>query len=154
MYTTISGKVEAISKTRNGIKIDGYDWLNNKFKTVDAHINVGDVVDVSAKDGKFWNKIMSGSGGAPTTTAETHTQSRVLDLPVFVAKERAIIRQNALTHATAIVMGSSLDVKNYKPEAIAQEVIDTARQLEAYASGQIDRYELDKAVEEAVEEAN
>ena len=145
MYSTIDGEVEAISKTRNGIKIVGHDWLNNKFQTVDPSINKGDVVSVSAKDGKFWNKILTTGGAPSTTTQEVQRKSEVLDLPVYLPRERAIIRQNALTNAVNYATGGTHTVDT---------IIDIARQFEAYTSGQIDKLELDEALKNTVSEAS
>ena len=132
--STTSGVIDKISSDRHGIFMGG-NWYNNKFKEVDAGISPGDTVEISIKDGKFWNTVKSvGSGpvsySAPTAVASSKKPVQG-GFPVAIDHySRAIIRQNALTNAVNYY-GASAGVN---PE----EIIKVARFFETYTSGDIE----------------
>ena len=146
----VSGVVQALStkdvNTKYGIKptfsvnVDGV-WYSNGFKKP-VEIEKGDTVNIEHDGGKYKNivsmsKTAAGAGGASASPASSGGGRSGGGTDV----QRAIIRQNALAHATAVVMGT-LSAKPKRADVI-KDVITTARCFESYSNGSID------AVEEA-----
>lgn len=154
----VKGTVEAVKRDRKGFKLDDGSpdgtWYNNGFKTLPEEVQRGAEVVVEVKpETTFWQKVEV-TGGSPKPS---QGQSRgngasapAQDLPkhYFVAKgyanlrkefplkhdhpDIAIIRQNALTNANALVASQGLQ------DMDPQQVIAIAREFEAYTTGQMD----------------
>ena len=132
--STTSGVIDKISSDRHGIYMGG-NWYNNKFKEVDSGISPGDTVEISIKDGKFWNTVRPVSTGPVSYSAPTAVASSKKPVqggfPVAIDHySRAIIRQNALTNAVNYCSGSTTIPK--------EEVVEVARFFETYTSGDIE----------------
>jgi len=119
------GIVEAVKvnevNTRNGVKnsynilLDG-SWYNS-FKDYGA--KKGDRVVITYTENGQYKNIDS---------VNIDTQVPVVNNNIVVDTQTAIIRQNALGHATTIVLSNSQD----RLEVKVEKIIDVAKQLEAY----------------------
>lgn len=153
----ITGTVESQSKkevkTKFGmkptwsLKIDG-EWYSCGF--TDPRCSPGDVINFTFTEGRYGKEIDKGSimksGSAPaaipsyTPVAAAAPKSaapmsnRPFPIPALHG-DRAIIRQNALAHASRIVASHDNDEKD---DALAERVIHLARKFEAYACGDLD----------------
>lgn len=103
------------------------------YKTL-VNANVGDAYDIKAeKDGKFWNWVNAtpvGSGSSQSTTSVGATSSTPTRGGWETPQERAIkqvyiIRQSCLSTAATLLAGKGK----------ASDVIDVAKQFEAYVHG-------------------
>lgn len=164
----ITGTVESASKkevkTKFGmkptfsLKIDG-DWYACGF--TDPHCSAGDVIAFSYTEGKYGKEIDKGSimktglASAPTPTPVLKStvtgvpSNRPFPIPALHG-DRAIIRQNALAHASRLylpIVESMVESKTLDGERVAAEVIALARKFEAYACGDLD---VERAREMAV----
>ena len=120
---------------------DGDEWISVGFKNPSDSISEGDTVilEVEVK-GKYKNikkntAIMNLSGDKPSEQVKTVESSGPFNAkPAATApafdKQRMIVRQNALGHATQLVINCAPD-KSKTPEVI----INIAKQFEAYAMG-------------------
>lgn len=115
----------------------------------------GDTIEVNVKETDYGSEITDpknitvvGGGGVsvPTASAPRPTgggsrggYDRVFPVPAL-SPERAIIRQNALTNARELYVGT-LDPKSKGTslDDAAQHIIDIARIFEAYSTGDIDK---------------
>jgi hypothetical protein len=159
----ITGTVESQSKkevkTKFGmkptwsLKIDG-EWYACGF--TDPRVSAGDVIAFSFTEGKYGKEIDKGSimkTGAAPTPAPTYTptlaaapksaapvSNRPFPIPPLHG-DRAIIRQNALNHATKLVVDAGLAVGaggTVQADETADLIIHVARRFEAYACGDLD----------------
>jgi len=141
----VNGRVKAISikdrNTRNGVAkvyslcVDDV-WYNNGFTALNE-IEKGSEVRIEFHADSYGNKIDSivrtgGATSAPGTAAPAKG-GRGTDV------QQAIIRQNALAHATQVVL-ATLPVKP-KREDVIKDVIKTARCFEQFSDGTIDAIE-------------
>ena len=140
------GVIEAVTKDGKGFLIDGV-WYKC-FTTAMMKAQKGDFVSFSyktvEKDGRTYhnvNGIVSGNSSDSGATPNTGSVSRVtgaaapardpLMLPVMLTRERAIIRQSSLAQAVNLGTASAHILS-------VQEIIEIAREFEAYASGDSD----------------
>lgn len=155
----ITGTVESQSKkevkTKFGmkptwsLKIDG-EWYACGF--TDPRVTAGDVIHFTMTEGKYGKEIDKGSimktGSAPVpaptytavTTAAPKSAAPVSNRPFPIPAlhgDRAIIRQNALAHASRLVsaIGGTGPTSD---DEVADRVIHMARKFEAYACGDLD----------------
>jgi hypothetical protein len=167
------GIVEAVTtkevKTKYGmkptfsVKVDG-EWYSNGF--TDPRVSKGDEIAFEFTEGKYGNEFDKGTvmrvGRAEPTTAPAKDVEvaapksapfRPFPIPALHG-DRAIIRQNALSHATKlyssfITPGASV----YGVDTMSFQVIELARKFEAYACGDLDMAEAKiKAAKKAVAE--
>lgn len=102
------------------------------YKTL-VNANVGDAYDIKAeKDGKFWNWVQatavgssSGNGGTSTTTNTVPTRGGWETPQERAIKQVYIIRQSCLSTAATLLAGKGK----------ASDVVDVAKQFEAYVHG-------------------
>jgi len=117
----------------DGVKYGDYDGSKT------AGIAQGDMVEITFKvSGQYKNiskrVVKVEHTGATPSTAPIKSSAPAGKLPISLARDRAIIRQNALTAAV-----------NYStPEATPEAVVEVARVFENYTSGD----ELEDAVNE------
>lgn len=151
---TIQGVVSAVDtrmvNTKFGLKPSYSVTVNGEryaagFRAPSAA--VGDFVDLTYDDSSRYKDIQSiskatGSPPAvaakPPVTAAAPVKSgydRVFPVPAL-SPERAIIRQNALGHATKVVLDGPMEVGS---EDGVEEIIRIARKFEAYATGDLDK---------------
>ena len=160
----INGVVQAMSN-----KYDKYSvlvnetWYSSKFEISCAK---GDTVEFDDGDGKKYCRklrvVASGGGVAPSGStggggggSAGFTPNRA-GFPVAVdTKDRSIVRQNSLAHATNIVKHAfpnlDLDSLNGEEMEIALEklvetVIDVARKFEDYSAGDTDMREAQELI--------
>lgn len=163
----IKGIVEGASKkevkTKFGMKPTysikvGGEWYSNGF--TNPLVSAGDEVAFEFTADRFGNQI---DKGTLTKTGATHAappspgyelkdapavpvapksapvSNRPFPIPPLHG-DRAIIRQNALGHATRIVLqGQNVPANSEMLTTITEQVIQVARKLEAYACGDLDK---------------
>lgn len=136
MSNTISGVVESMSRDRKSVKVDG-NWYSNKFKELPEDVQwKGDVVLTVKPGTTFWQTAKGGgdmSNGTQTGTG-SHSEQKMGE--VYLSRDRAIIRQNALTNAVNFC--TSL-VDNKEVDWLPEEVIQVAMKFEKYTSGDLDK---------------
>jgi hypothetical protein len=153
---TVSGVVEffgtsKFNKDDYSMRVAGYDdWFSQPKEWLDEQLTTdgqpkprqGDTVSFyrgKKKDGtagKYIRALVVNSSTAASAAAPT------VGGEMNVAKDRMIVRQNALSHATALVtgMGKVVDL-----DESAGKVIETAKVFEAYAMGDLDALEAAEA---------
>ena len=155
MNDRATGYIKAVRKDGKGFQLDDGNWYG-VFSATQLKANKGDYVEFAyksvIKNGNEYRNVqgvvsgtaVSPSGGSMREIPEGNSggsQSRSpLMLPVMLARERAIIRQNALTNAVQYaggVNGVTVDL-----------VIGIAREFEAYTSGDYDIETARKSLEE------
>ena len=162
----ITGTVESASKkevkTKFGmkptfsLKIDG-EWYACGF--TDPHCSAGDEIAFSYTEGKYGKEIDKGSimktgvaKSAPTPTPVLKStvtgapSNRPFPIPALHG-DRAIIRQNALAHASRLACAYIAPGSVYAEDTLADSVIRLARKFEAYACGDLD---VERAKEMAI----
>lgn len=145
-------------KKKYSIKIDG-TWYDAGWKKPNAV--EGTTVSFNYKDGPYGKEIDGGltpavaglgsgtSAAAPAKAAGSRGKYDAAPFPVPpLDPSRSIIRQNALRHATAIVLGTGA-ANNVDPAVVSHGVISIARILENYISGYDD---VEAAKEEIAKE--
>lgn len=131
----ITGIVEAKSNKfdKYSILVDG-NWYSSKFE---IKAERGDTVefDSGGEGKKYCSKLKitaAGSGGGASASPRTTTSYSKGVFPVpLLDGSRAIIRQNAVTNANAFFA-------NNKGEYTVNELIDLAREIEAYTTGDVE----------------
>lgn len=130
------------------IKVDGV-YYRSKFNFPGE---VGDTVEFDNLGGKLVNKLkVVARGGAPTDTAPPEGSPAApagqaapayqaqAGFPVpSTAKDRSIIRQNSLMHATNLVVARPDYIEGLAAEEAAEEIVSIARIFEAYSTGHAD----------------
>jgi len=174
---SIHGVVEAVSKkevkTKFGmkptfaIKVDG-EWYSCGF--TDPRAGSGDEVTFEFTAGRYGNEIDKGTlmrtgSGKPVPApavadnpaaapAPKSAPMRPFPIPALHG-DRAIIRQNALAHATRIISHSMQPGSAFSIEDVTTTVITMARKFEAYACGDLDAAQAAaKLVEKELAKAN
>lgn len=145
-------------KKTYSLQIDG-TWYSCGF--TDPRCGVGEEVAFESSSGPYGEEIIKGTlvrtGAAtshaaratvavPTPVAESAPKStgggfqqRPFPVPALHG-DRAIIRQNALSHAARILCGvMEVDAAAADDDAFANRVIAMARKFEAYSCGDLDR---------------
>lgn len=158
MSNMVRGVVEAKSNKfgKTSILVNG-TWYGSKYG---FEANKGDEVEFDNMGGKMVKglKVISGGGGSysPSPSAPAVSRSAAPGFPVPVdTKDRAIVRQNSLGHATNLVatMIADLDFKTWEDREVAttkfaELCVDVARIFESYSSGDGDAEEVKKMMEE------
>jgi hypothetical protein len=131
----MKGVVEKVAGTGKGLMIGG-EWYNTAKPAMIAGVKVGD--EVEFKNSGKWiqstaNVLNAGGGGAPSAGG-SGGGSRSPQSDLKISKDRCIVRQNAMAHATQIVIKTGVE----DPMQAAMMVVDTARILEAYSMGDDD----------------
>jgi len=138
VHKMINGTVEAKSNKfdKHSILVDG-NWYSSKFE---IKAERGDVVEFdNGGEGKKYCsklKVVSKGSGAPSGTAmSSGTAKPAYSRGAFPVPQldgsRAIIRQNAVTNANTFL-------GNAKGEHTVTDLIDLARKIEAYTSGDVE----------------
>ena len=149
----VNGVVESLARTGKSIKVGG-EWYGAFSPASLGGCKVGDTVAFSwapSKDGQFKNIKGSVSfvGGGAATPASldapaprsapsggSYGRSITFPLPPLDG-QRVIVRQNALGHATKVVIDGGMYDANNLPGTAAQ-IIEAARHFEAYVAGDLD----------------
>lgn len=114
----------------------------------------GDTIEVNVKETDYGSEITDpknitivGGGGVSVPsaspvrsggTASRGGYDRVFPVPAL-SPERAIIRQNALTNARELYVGTLDTKKGVSLDDAAKHIIEVARIFEAYSTGDIDK---------------
>lgn len=152
----ITGVVESVAHTGKGIKVQG-EWYGAFAASSLNGCKAGDTVSFAwspSKDGRYKNikgSVNVTGGGAATPASPEASAPRsapsggsygrssiTFPLPPLDG-QRVIVRQNALGHATKVVMeqdGAWTD--GVTDTEIADRIINLARQFEAYVAGDLD----------------
>lgn len=136
--------------------IKGTDGTWYKCGFTKPKCSEGDTIEVEIKETDYGTEITDpknirvvGGGGVSVPTAGASRSAggggrtgydRVFPVPAL-SPERAIIRQNALTNARELYVGT-LDPKTAKDVDLAdaaQHIISIARMFEAYSTGDLDK---------------
>ena len=154
MNDKASGVIKAVRKDGKGFQLGDGNWYG-VFAATQLKANKGDYVEFAyksvIKNGNEYRNVQgvvsgtatSPAGGSMREIPENNSggQSRSpLMLPVMLARERAIIRQNALTNAVQYC--TTLNTTS------TQEIVNVAREFEAYTSGDYDIDVARKSLEE------
>lgn len=129
------------------LNIDGTYY---SFGKTDPGVRKGDMVEFEVVQNGEYQNVKPGTlkkvdqaeptqtGKPPVTNVGSTTNSgRQFPVPTRHG-DRTIIRQNALTHATAIVLKTGSDLGSDLP-GVANKVIGVAKILEAYSAGDEER---------------
>jgi len=158
----VTGRIDRISHNyeKFSVQING-DWFGTKQEWAPKPEPVaGETITFeSGTTGKYLQKVVIVSAGGasaqtenasppppPTSAGALRGIGVAMEHPFPVGafvRERAIIRQNALTNAVKF-LGVVGEAEVYSTE----DVIEVAREFEAYTSGDSDREEIEQAVAE------
>lgn len=154
------GVVEAKSNKfgKTSILVNG-NWFGSKYG---FSCEKGDEVEFDDMGGKMVKglKVLSSGGGSSSSTPSRSSgySPKVAGFPVPVdTKDRAIVRQNSLGHAVALVKSlvdvSSLEYESWEVREKATEqfallAVDIARIFENYSSGDGDAEEARAELED------
>lgn len=152
----VNGVVESLARTGKSIKVGG-EWYGAFSPASLGGCKVGDTVSFSwspSKDGQYKNikgSVSVVGGGAATPAAPdasaprsapsgaSYGRSIPFPLPPLDG-QRVIVRQNVLGHATKVIVDHQLSVDGgpISDDALADRIINLARQFEAYVAGDLD----------------
>lgn len=151
---TINGVVESVSRTGKQIKVNG-EWYGAFAPASLNGAAAGSTVrftSVKSKDGQYNNikgsvtvvgggaaTPAAGEGSAPRSAAPAASYGRssiAFPLPPLDG-QRVIVRQNALGHATKLVVEAGYH-SGEDSNASADLIIELARKFEAYVAGDLD----------------
>jgi hypothetical protein len=154
---TVTGVVEffgnsKFNKDDYSLKVSGCDdWFGQPKEWVDEQLKtdgyprpkVGDSVTFyrgKKKDGTPAKYIRA----LQVSGAQGVTQTNQVEEVGMLTKDRTIVRQNALNHATNLhCAGAKVPFASTDEEAM--KIIDTAKLFEAYSMGDLDKLEADEA---------
>jgi hypothetical protein len=145
--------VVSMRRDRKGFKLEDDSWYSS-FTPID-NVNMGDIVTFNyAKKGAFNNIkgdiiVSSGGGGsASPASAPASKAPKYVGFPVPTDdKGRAINRQSAVAQAikSLPLIFTSAALQKMDADSFSDHVIDLARRLEAYTTGDLDT-EIGKAL--------
>ena len=142
--------VELIKKDRTAFKDTEGTWWNSKFNPLTPDIGKGDTVTFKMKPGTtFVQGKINKTGGGSGAVAAPSGGGTSFPSGLKVSKDVAIIRQNALSHATK-ALTSQQDWDDVDREDMAAMVILMAQDFERYVTGELD----DEALKEFVPPAD
>jgi len=130
----VTGYVEATSNKFDKYSILVNDtWYSSKFE---IKAERGDQVEFDDGGKKFCQKlrVIAPGGGGMTGGS--------VDNKVNTSRDRSIVRQNALSHATTVVIDGGY--KDTTVDATVDTIIEVARKFEAYSSGDEDVKAVDE----------
>jgi hypothetical protein len=131
--------VKGQSKNTYSFKAAG-QWYRTNFKNHD--LAVGDIVSFSFAEDKYGKNV---NPDDITRSGKAAPQAANAPQAGGTNRERSIIRQNALSHATALVLKRGVDGMD-QDTAIA-DIITAARSFESYVTGELDEIEAMEAAE-------
>lgn len=140
----VRGEVEAISTKfgKYGVLVNDL-WYSTKPEWIDPKPQKGDVIEFdSGADGKRYLtkcKIVSSGGGSVSGGSVSTGGSAPAPVAGSITTNRSIVRQNAVTNANSFFDNSGV---GYSME----DLLDTAREIEAYTSGDLDKEEAKAAM--------
>ena len=130
----VNGVVSAnvTNKYGHGINVNN-NWYNSKYP---IKCEKGDHVEFDDGGKNYCRQLKVLQGGAIPPASYSGPQDAAIQQAskVSFSKDRSIIRQNSLSHATQI----SIANQSTKGKISAEDVIALARQFEAYSTGDLD----------------
>ncbi len=159
--STATGNVEVISKY-NSIKLDTHPdiWFSCYRAEQLEGVNRGDNVSFEYVEKTKGTKTYFNVKGAVqvveegTSTGHIVTKPRAFSsgTPAFpvpaLDRSRPIIRQNALSHATNVVMHCT--APGPLPLEMAKEIVEVARYFESYSDGSMDVEGVEEEAEDII----
>lgn len=146
----VTGVVDGYSSKFNkaSIQVNG-TWYGTKaewYKGPELDTLKGQTVSFDDGGGKFLKnvKVVAGgpSGEAPAARAPA------VGFPIDpLDKQRSIIRQNSLAHATSVILNGGFAFKS--PEDMAQAIVGLAPTFEAYSAGDTIREKVEAGLKAA-----
>lgn len=146
--STVSGVVGWVGQNKFGkysIKLEGNDnWYNSNYE---IKASKGDTVEFDDGGKKYCSKlrVISSGGKGSTTTTKASSGRGVFPVPALDGS-RAIIRQNAVTNANAFFTNNEVKYS-------VEDLIDVAKEIEAYTSGDMDAEAAHSKMADAFEPA-
>jgi len=145
---TVTGVVEGVSTKfgKYSILVDG-TWYGTKEEWATVKPNKGDNVSFDNGGAKFFKNCTIVGGASPSAPASSGGGGKSYSKGSFPVDpedgSRAILRQNALTNARNLFgeLKEGQDV-----EAVVAQIIEVAREFEAFTSGDTERYAAETAV--------
>lgn len=137
----VTGVVAAMSNKYDKFSVCVDDvWYSSKFEIPCSR---GDTVTFDNGDKKWCRglKVVSaGGGGAPApsggTTSAAPSAAHKPAFPIGIdTKDRSIVRQNSLTHATNLYIKTMVGDGTLPTEEDAIKIVELARIFEDYSSG-------------------
>lgn len=115
-------------------------WYNAGFK--EPTVAKGDEVEFEFNENQWGKELTSIHKTGNTSAAAPAQQTSSVDpvwsvFKVDMPKDRAIIRQNALGHATNVVLSNSHAAAG-DLDVVSNEVVRIARLFESYSTGEMD----------------
>lgn len=140
--STLEGLVESVRKDGRGFKFEDGNWYSS-YNPLPKDVQRGVKVRFDfAQKGQYKN--IQGNvqvlGGMPQAQDSGGTASGGM-LPVSLDRQRAIIRQNALTNAVNYFA-------QFTTEPTPDDVLEVAKQFEAYTTGDADLEDAKGAFED------
>jgi len=152
---TVSGVVERVSTNygKYSVLING-KWYGTKQEWVKVKPVAGDMITFDDGGKNFFKNVVLGTpASSPTADAgSTPAANSSFTFPApACGKELSIIRQNALSHATEIVVARYYKDESMNGEDLADLAIKLAKKFESYSTGWKDVYEAEDEMEELTE---
>jgi len=145
----VNGTVEAVSTKfgKYGVLVQG-NWYSTKPEWIDPKPQKGDTIEFdSGATGKYLTKckiVSSGGGAAPSGLSTAGAAGKSFSRGSFPVDPldgtRSIIRQNAVTNANVYI------ATNVEGTVSVDDLIEVAREIEAYTSGDLDAEEAKEAM--------
>jgi hypothetical protein len=164
-----TGTIESVAKTGKSIKIEG-QWYGAFAKSQLGSAGIGDTVSFTyvsvEKDGTTFHNIKgnvtlkgASEGGTATPAAGEPSVTRSaapaasygrssISFPLApLDGQRVIVRQNALGHATKLIVEAYPQDPDFDATVLADRIIEIARKFESYVAGDLDMEEAKKGLE-------
>jgi|TARA_R110002020_G_scaffold128247_1_gene287481 hypothetical protein len=133
----VEGVLESVSKNQKGFKIDG-EWYNSFLAQHDARYK--DTVKFKVKEKESGGRVYKNIEGTIEVLSGTEVtdkatgEKKMVGFPIgTMDRERSIVRRHAVSAATELL--SSMAKAGVEVQIDVESVIDTARKLEYYTSG-------------------
>lgn len=162
----VTGVVEATSNkfSKFSVLVDGTWYATKEEWAPNPRPNKGDTITFDDGGGKFLKRCKVTTGGTVTPLAKPVDSGRYRKngeaggFPVHpLAYERTLDRRNA-TQVAATIVSNNKAVASLSVEDVTDMVLDVARKIEAYTTGDIERMKAeamfeDEELERAAKEA-
>lgn len=138
----MKGVVEATKRDRKAFCIDDL-WYSVYSPSQMDGVEKGCEVEFDFIKKGEWNNV---KGNVKVLSSDGGTAVEVTVGKASLARERSIVRQNALGHATALCISQGFDSDADNNISLANEIVSIARVFEAYATGDSDIAEAEAAL--------
>tara|TARA_R100001530_G_scaffold113802_1_gene80747 strand:+ start:81 stop:527 length:447 start_codon:yes stop_codon:yes gene_type:complete len=133
----VEGVLESVSKNQKGFKIEG-EWYNSFLPQHDARYK--DTVKFKVKEKESGGRVYKNIEGTIEVLSGTEVtdkatgDKKMVGFPIgTMDRERSIVRRHAVSAATELL--SSMSKSGVEVQIDVESVIETARKLEYYTSG-------------------